>query len=155
MRPVRVTTKGANVALPLRMVAAGTGPIVGIGLWIVAEGRSEPQNFASFAIKTDELVWDWNQNNSNYVDLRTTRTQAANGRAWEIESSIPFSRQSLESYFSNGGGNRGNRGNGGGDFGGPAYFGSEEDRAAQAYLVRHHPHRRRASATPRLASSRP
>ena len=48
MRPVRVTSQGANVALPLRMVAAGTGPVVGISLWIVAEGRYEPQNYASF-----------------------------------------------------------------------------------------------------------
>ncbi len=30
MRPVRVTTHGANVVLPLRMVAAGTGAVVGI-----------------------------------------------------------------------------------------------------------------------------
>lgn len=39
MRPVRVTTQGANPVLPLRMVAAGTGATVGITLWVLGEGR--------------------------------------------------------------------------------------------------------------------
>jgi hypothetical protein len=88
MRPVRVTTPGANVVLPLRMVAAGTGPVVGITLWIVGEGRYEPQNFPSFRIKDEELVWDWTANRSNYMELRAQKTQAADGRAWDLESSM-------------------------------------------------------------------
>ena len=39
MRPVRVTTPGAGVQLPLRMVAAGTGATVGVTLWVVSDGR--------------------------------------------------------------------------------------------------------------------
>lgn len=87
MRPVRVTTPGANAVLPLRMVAAGTGAVVGITLWVVGEGRYEPQNFPSFRIQDDELVWDWGQNRSNYMELRAQKTQAMGGRAWDIESS--------------------------------------------------------------------
>jgi len=87
MRPVRVTTPGANVVLPLRMVAAGTGPTVGITLWVLGDGRYEPQNFPSFRILDDELVWDWGQGRSNYTELRAAKTQAAGGRGWEIEAS--------------------------------------------------------------------
>jgi hypothetical protein len=97
MRPVRVTTKGANAVLPLRMVAAGTGPVVGISLWVLGEGRYEPQNFPSFAITTDELVWDWAQNRSNYTDLRAQKTTASAGRGWETESSTILYPQQLES----------------------------------------------------------
>jgi hypothetical protein len=100
MRPVRVTTTGAGAVLPLRMVAAGTGPTVGITLWVVGEGRYEPQNFPTFYIKTDELLWDWNTQKSNYVELRAQKTAAANGRAWETETSQIVYRQNVESVVS-------------------------------------------------------
>lgn len=96
MRPVRVTTKGSSAVLPLRMVAAGTGPVVGISLWVLAEGRYEPQNFPSFAIRTDEIAWDWAQNRSNYTELRAQKTTASAGRGWETESSTIVYRQQLE-----------------------------------------------------------
>ncbi len=123
MRPVRVSTKGANVALPLRMVAAGTGPNVGISLWIVGEGRYEPSNFGSFTIATDEIVWDWNQSKSNYTELRAQKTAAGNGRAWEVESSTILYRQQLEGIVQQGTYN----GNG-------PYPETDEERAAQDYL---------------------
>ncbi|HSO35058.1 MAG TPA: DUF2330 domain-containing protein [Labilithrix sp.] len=88
MRPVRVTTKGANAVLPLRMVAAGTGATVGISLWVIAEGRYEAQNFPNFDIKADDLLWDWTQQKSNYTQLRADKTTASGGRAWETESSM-------------------------------------------------------------------
>ncbi|MDB4941988.1 MAG: hypothetical protein JWP97_1522 [Labilithrix sp.] len=96
MRPVRVTTKGANAVLPLRMVAAGTGPVVGISLWVVGEGRYEAQNFPTFQIKAEELTWDWTQSKSNYTELRAERTLASAGRGWEVESSTLQSPSQVE-----------------------------------------------------------
>lgn len=97
MRPVRVTTKGAGSVLPLRMVAAGTGATVGISLWVVGEGRYEPQNFPSFVIPTADIGWDWAHSKSDYIDLRTAKAAAAAGRAWETESSTTLYRQQIES----------------------------------------------------------
>ncbi|HQY62885.1 MAG: DUF2330 domain-containing protein [Myxococcales bacterium] len=88
MRPVRVTTKGPAVVLPLRMVAAGTGPVVGITLWVIGDGRYETTNFPSFTIKADELLWDWTKSESNYKALREERTAANKGRGWELESAF-------------------------------------------------------------------
>ena len=99
MRPVRVTTHGANAVLPLRMVSAGTGSMVGITLWVLGEGRYEPQNFPTFRIKDDELVWDWAQNRSNYMELRAQKTQAASARAWDLESSQSPNPQQFRSLF--------------------------------------------------------
>ena len=46
MRPVRVTTPGASLSLPLRMASIGTGAITGITIWVVADEPYEaPQNF--------------------------------------------------------------------------------------------------------------
>ena len=87
MRPVRITTAGAAAALPLRMVAAGTGSTVGITLWVVGEGRYEPQNFPMFRIQDSELEWDWSTSRSNYAELRAAKTAASQGKAWELESS--------------------------------------------------------------------
>jgi hypothetical protein len=99
MRPVRVTTAGPNAVLPLRMVAAGTGPVVGITLWVVAEGRYEPQNFPWFRIRDDELAWDWTHDRSDYVELRAQKTEAANGRAWNIESSTTPGAAFIQASF--------------------------------------------------------
>jgi hypothetical protein len=102
MRPVRVTTLGASLAMPLRMVSAGTGANVGITLWVVAEGRYEPQNFSSFTIAADELSWDWSTYSSNLAVLRQQKTDASGGRAWEIESSMSFTQPNIQSYVQNG-----------------------------------------------------
>jgi hypothetical protein len=96
MRPISVTTVGPNVALPLRMVAAGTGATVGITLWVIGEGRYEPQNFASFIIKADDISWDWTLNKSNYTDVRAQKTKDGGGRIWEVESSTAIQRVQLE-----------------------------------------------------------
>jgi uncharacterized protein DUF2330 len=88
MRPVRVSTAGASPVLPLRMVTAGTGAVTGITLWVVGDGRWEPQNFPFFTIGDGELEWDWAANSSNYSTLRTQKEAALGGRGWEIESSL-------------------------------------------------------------------
>jgi hypothetical protein len=96
MRPVRVTTQGASPVLPLRMVAAGTGANVGITLWVVSEGRYEPQNFQSFVIKNDDLTWDWNSGSSDYKTIRADKSNAQPGKTWEVESSIDTTRDTIE-----------------------------------------------------------
>jgi Uncharacterized protein conserved in bacteria (DUF2330) len=90
MRPVRVTTQGASPVLPLRMVAAGAGSSVGVTLWIIGEGRYEPQNFPFFRIQDSQIVWDWNTMSSNYTALRQSTEQSLNNAAWEVESSLPL-----------------------------------------------------------------
>jgi hypothetical protein len=97
MRPISVTSTGAALSLPLRMVAAGTGATVGITLWVVATGRYEPQNFTSFTIAPSSLVWDWSTRSSNYTTLRTQKEQEFNNTAWQIESSLDLSPYTIES----------------------------------------------------------
>jgi MYXO-CTERM domain-containing protein len=97
MRPISVTSPGASVTLPLRMVAAGTGSTVGITLWVVASGRYEPKNFASFTISPSSLVWDWSTNSSNYTTLRAQKEQQLGNAAWQIESSLDLSPYAIES----------------------------------------------------------
>ena len=103
MRPVRVTTTGASFSLPLRMASVGTGAITGITIWVVADGRYEPQNFPFFHIDDSQLVWDWNTNGSNYTTLRQQKEATLKNAAWEIESSIAVSEQIIKNVIMSGG----------------------------------------------------
>jgi hypothetical protein len=96
MRPVRVTSAGAGLSLPLRMVSAGTGATVGIALWVIGDGRYEPQNFASFIISPNDLVWDWSTQQSNYATLRAQKEAALNDAVWQIESALQISPFQIE-----------------------------------------------------------
>jgi hypothetical protein len=96
MRPVRVTTPGAGLSLPLRMVAAGTGATVGVTIWVMADGRYEPANMKSFTIDPSEITWDFSTNTSNYAQIRQQKEQQLNFAAWQIESSIQISPYQVE-----------------------------------------------------------
>lgn len=86
MQPVRVVSPGADASLPLRMVAAGVGANVGITLYVISEGRYEPQNFPVVAIDYGKLVWDRVQNRSNYEELSQAAMAQNDGRSWILES---------------------------------------------------------------------
>jgi hypothetical protein len=103
MRPVRVTTPGASFSLPLRMASIGTGVTVGITIWVVSDGRYEPQNFPFFHIDDSTLVWDWSTKSSNYTTLRTTNETALGGKGWEIESSLTLNQQLITNVILSGG----------------------------------------------------
>ncbi|HEY3819159.1 MAG TPA: DUF2330 domain-containing protein [Polyangiaceae bacterium] len=97
MRPVSVTTSGAGLSLPLRMVAAGTGPTVSITLWVVAQGRYEAANFTNFTVDPSSLVWDFNAETSNYTSVVQQKEAAASFAAWQTESSLDLSPYEIES----------------------------------------------------------
>jgi hypothetical protein len=96
MRPVRVTTPGAGVQLPLRMVAAGTGATVGVTVWVVSDGRYEPSNMAHFTIDASELTWDFSTSQSNYTTVRQGKEAAGKFATWQIESSIDVAAYQIE-----------------------------------------------------------
>jgi hypothetical protein len=100
---VRVTTPGASLSLPLRMASIGTGAVTGITIWVVADGRYEPQNFQFFHIDDSALVWDWQSNISNYTTLRVQEEANTKNAAWEIESSIGLNEQLITNVVLSGG----------------------------------------------------
>jgi hypothetical protein len=103
MRPVRVTTPGASLTLPLRMASVGTGAITGITIWVVADGRYQPQNFQYFYIDTSQIVWDWASSSSNYTTLRVQQEANYMNAAWEIESSIDLNETLITNVILSGG----------------------------------------------------
>jgi hypothetical protein len=103
MRPVRVTTPGASFTLPLRMAGVGTGVSVGITIWVVSDGRYEPQNFPFYRIEDSALVWDFKTNLSNYTTLRAQQEATLQQKGWEIESSLTLNQQIITNVILSGG----------------------------------------------------
>ena len=95
MQPVRVTTPGAGLTLPLRMVAAGVVTSVPITLYVLAEGRYEPTNFPAFTIPQNEIVWDFSTNMSNYATLEQAGFASTMSTGWLVEETGPMSEQSI------------------------------------------------------------
>lgn len=100
MQPVRVTSPGLNVTFPLRMVAAGVAGSVGLELFVVAEGRYGPMNFASAEVDRDALTYDWGTDRFNYDALYEQAQATDDGRVWitEFAELAPASR--IASYVS-------------------------------------------------------
>ncbi len=95
MRPIRVSWKGADPRLPLRMVAAGVGAQVGLKLFVIGDGRWRTKNFPTYSIDPGQLSWDFNVQRSNYTALRDRGATGFDNRAWALESSIDVSRSSI------------------------------------------------------------
>ena len=92
MQPVRMVTPGADVTLPLRMVAAGVGAQVGITLFVISEGRYEARPpFANAVVDDSKLVWLHAQGRSNYQETSQALMQGNRGRTWLTESAGPVS----------------------------------------------------------------
>lgn len=100
MRPVRVTTPGGGLGLPLRMVAAGTGAITPVTLYVMSEGRYEVDERPNMRMNADLIVWDWDNDISNYRQVRDDLVDATEGHGWLTESSIRFNKQQLMSRVS-------------------------------------------------------
>jgi hypothetical protein len=122
MRPVRVTMPGASLSLPLRMASIGTGATVGITIWVVSDGRYQPQNFPFFHIEDSALIWDFSTSSSNYTTLRAENEAALSGKGWEIESAISVNEQLISNVILSGGQYYG----GGGVYGGPTSDAGED-----------------------------
>jgi hypothetical protein len=91
MVPIRIAFDGASPTLPLRMVAAGTGSVVGLKLWVFGEGRWEAKNFPNGEIATKDLVWDYGAMASNFGTLENDFFTKA-PRTWVTETSDDFGR---------------------------------------------------------------
>jgi hypothetical protein len=95
MTPIRVSWKDARVTLPLRMARAGGGEKVGISLFVIADRRFAPKNYATFSVDPAGLAWDFVAGRSDYTSQRDAAAKAYDGRAFALESSVEVSAASV------------------------------------------------------------
>jgi hypothetical protein len=95
MTPVRVVFKGLAATFPLRMVAAGAGPSLGILLWIISDQRYMAGNYDTVEIDENALRWSTASNRSNYRELFAATLAAHPKGAFITEFAGAFERYSF------------------------------------------------------------
>lgn len=90
VKPVRVTVQGAAPSIPLRLLAAGTGDLTPVTIFVLGEGRWEPTNAPVVEMKASDLVWDFKTESSNYAAVRASKLAATSGLGWLVEQARPF-----------------------------------------------------------------
>lgn len=78
----RLRHRNPSFALPLRIVAAGTGENTALTLYVVGKGRYEVANFRNERVDQNELIFNMADNTSNYVELRLDTLKRSDGASW-------------------------------------------------------------------------
>jgi hypothetical protein len=99
MEPIRVITPGADVSLPLRMVAAGIGNNVGLTLFVLGEGRYQTANFPNTSIDVKKLFWNFTTSRSNYQELSFDAMAENAGTSWLSEAALPRISTQLKQLY--------------------------------------------------------
>lgn len=87
IQPVRITMPGAAPSFPLRLLAAGTGDLTQVTLWVVSEGQYYPENADVVTIDPNDVVWDFATSTSNYDALRTAALTGTDNKGYVLEQS--------------------------------------------------------------------
>ncbi len=95
MRPVRITTQGAGLTMPLRMVAGGTGAITPITLFLVSEGRYQAKNFPNLEVDPSTLVFHYADYSSNYEPLIKAMFEGSGGAGWLTQFASQFPKSNF------------------------------------------------------------
>jgi hypothetical protein len=94
--PIRVSWRGQQPSLPLRIAQAGAAREVGLELIVIGDRRFSPANFPTFTIDRSTVTWDYARGGSDYAALRKDHAQSSHaGRAFSFESSIELSLDEL------------------------------------------------------------
>lgn len=96
IQPVRISMTGAAPSVPIRLLAAGTGEITQVTLWVASDGKYLPGNAPIVKMSADELVWDFAADSSNYEAVRTEKLAATNGLGYLIEGARPYETWEIE-----------------------------------------------------------
>ena len=97
MQPIRVEYEGYMASFPLKMVTVGAYVSLDLTLWVLAEQRYRPLNYADEKIDPAELVWDFAANRSSYQQVFRDTIDRAGGRAWITQAAQPLGEFFLQS----------------------------------------------------------
>jgi MYXO-CTERM domain-containing protein len=97
IQPVRVTLPGAAPTVPIRLLAAGTGELTQVTIWIVSDGKYLPANAPTITIESSELVWDFAKDSSDYEAVRAEKLAASGGLAYLVQQAWLYGTLAFQS----------------------------------------------------------
>lgn len=96
VQPLRVSMQGAAPSVPIRLLAAGTGEVTAVTLWIVSEGKYLPANAPVVSITDDDLEWDFAADSSDYDAVRAQKLAAENGLGYLLEAARQYESAEIQ-----------------------------------------------------------
>jgi len=86
--PIEITYGGTEPMIPLQLTAVAAQPNMPIWVWLFADGRAVPNNFAEMEIATEEITF-FPFGGNDYAFLVQQRANALDGLAWITEYAQP------------------------------------------------------------------
>ncbi len=102
MAPVRISSPGLSLTLPLRMIAAGVGADVSLELFVFAEQRMRTATFPNAEVDRGAITFDWSTRTFDYDARFENALFSGTGTQtnWVTEYAQPPSLVTLASYTS-------------------------------------------------------
>ena len=84
--PFRMTLPGTSPTLPLKMTALAAEPEMGIVAFVFGDQRYEGANWPNLQVADEDLVFDWNTGQHNWVAAVARTVDEAGGQGWVTEA---------------------------------------------------------------------
>ncbi|MCB9523029.1 MAG: DUF2330 domain-containing protein [Myxococcales bacterium] len=85
IRPIKMTYRSMNPVVPLRLTSVAAMPEMGVKVWILADQKFGPLNVPEIEIPLDEVVFDYNRWQTNYLPLVARKVDEAGGHGFVTE----------------------------------------------------------------------
>jgi MYXO-CTERM domain-containing protein len=92
IRPIVLRLTATEACLPLKLTAIAATPDLRINVWVLADARAVPINYAEIAINQAKL--DWFGGGRNYDQLLKDAANEAQGNAFAVEYAMPAQNSS-------------------------------------------------------------
>lgn len=83
IRPISLTYKAENPAIPIRPTAVAANDDMGVMVWVLGSSRAVPMNYKG--LELNEMYIDWINGGSNYGDVVTRAADEAEGQGFVTE----------------------------------------------------------------------
>ncbi len=85
IKPIKMTYRSAAPIVPLRLTSVAAMPEMGVKVWVLGDKRYGPANVPEIEIPLEEVVFDWNTWQTNYIPLVARKVDEAGGHGFVTE----------------------------------------------------------------------
>ncbi len=89
IKPIKMTYRSAGPVVPLRLTSIAAMPEMGVKVWVLGAQRFGPENVPSVEVPDEEIVFDYNRFQTNYLSLVARKIDEAGGHGFVTEYAQP------------------------------------------------------------------
>ena len=89
IKPIKMTYRSAGPVVPLRLTSVAAMPEMGVKVWVVGDKRYGPSNVPEIEVPLEDIVFDWDRYQTNYIPLVARKVDEAGGHGFVTEYAQP------------------------------------------------------------------